>query len=1072
MGKKLLMFLACLFTATSMAFAQFEQVAGTVIDSDTGEPLAGASVKVIGTTMGTLTDINGKFTLKNLPKSAEHIEVSFMGMNTVRTIIKRNMAITLTANASDMDEVMVVAYGNAKRSTFAGSAGELKSEMIANHVTSNAMNALSGTVAGVNVTGQSSEPGSSPVIRIRGIGSINASSSPLYIVDGAPTEAGIANINPNDIESMTVLKDASASAIYGARGANGVILITTKKGKAGKDADIKFEAKWGSNSRLVPNYDIIDNPAQYYEAHYTALYNSQYTHGASSEAAHAYANKNLFDDLNGGLGYKVFTVPEGQNLIGTNFKLNPNATLGYTDGQYTYIPDDWYNEAFHSSFRQEYNLSASGSSGKFNYYAGIGYLDDGGFVSNSGFQRYSGRLNVDFQAKKWLKLYTNMGFTHTDSQKAYTTDQYGSSGSLFYIANSMGPIYPLYVRDANGNIMKNDMGGNVYDANQTNFHRPGVVGNAIRDNEYDRRQYYRDLFQGRWGLDITPVDGLKLSAVLAAEVNNARNNTLQSQFGGGISVDGAVDVSHTRYFNVNQQYLANYNKTFAEVHNLDILVGFEHYTKKYQSLSASNFVLFDPYVGELDNTGSIKNRSLGSHTRNYTTQGAFSRVSYDYDGKYFVSGSFRYDMSSIFAPGHRWGKFGSVAAGWDIAKEKFMSNVKWVNQLKPKVSWGSQGNDALGGTWQNYADLYSAAYNEETKTWATKLEQKGNDELTWETNQELNVGLDFALFKNRLTGSIDYFHRKTTDMLWPRTVSLSSGLPVQSYDVNVGDMVNQGVEITLNGTAIKTKNFEWNLTLNMTHVKNEITYLDPSLGPDGLVASSYLLREGYSRYTGYMLKYAGVDKNGKALYFKDAKDKNGNVTGLTTTTNYDEADKYIIGDYMPKLYGGFGTSLTYKGFDLSLTFSYQLGGKTYDGGYQQTMHNGLSAGQAMHKDLLNAWSPTNTSSNIPVLSAAKTDDGFLTSSQTALDYFVTSSNYLSLNTVNFGYTIPKEITRKIAMENLRIYFTGENLFLLTARQGLDPRFSIGTGSMTSGSGLANQNYGAARSIVGGIQITF
>ena len=455
--------------------------------------------------------------------------------------------VELSPDSEFLDETIIIAYGTATKSSFTGSASMIGTETIEARVTTNVTSALAGTSPGVQVISSSGDPASSQAtIRIRGIGSMSASNSPLYIVDGMPYDGSISEINPNDVESLSVLKDAAASAIYGARGANGVILITTKRAR-GNDANIRFDAKWGSNSRLIPQYDVITDPAQYYETHYRMMYNSQIYAGKTPDEAYAFADATLFDQNSGGLGYQVYTIPEGEKFIGKDFKLNPNAKLGYSDGEYYYIPDDWYKETFHDSFRQEYNLSISGSKDKFSYYASMGYLDDGGIVNNSDFKRYTARVNSDYQAKKWFKVVTNLSYSHTDSETASYTSTYGSSGNVFYITNNMGPIYPLYVRDADGNIMyKNGM--KVYDANQTNFIRPSIVGNAVRDNELNTQQTYSDMISGKAGLVVTPIAGLTLTGNLGLMNENSRYNALYSEFGSAASTDGQAYVSHDRYF--------------------------------------------------------------------------------------------------------------------------------------------------------------------------------------------------------------------------------------------------------------------------------------------------------------------------------------------------------------------------------------------------------------------------------------------------------------------------------------------------------------------------------------------
>ena len=398
MKRKLMLLLACFFVGIGLVTAQTQKVTGVVISEEDGQPVIGASVLVKDTQVGAITDVDGKFVLNNVPSSAKTLVISYIGMTTQEVAIQPNVEVRLHPNTEVLDEVMVVAYGTAKKSAFTGSASTIKSEKIAERAVSNVTNAMAGQVAGVQITQSSGQPGTSASIRIRGIGSMSASNSPLYVVDGVPYDGEVSAINPQDIESMTVLKDAAANAIYGARGANGVVLITTKKGASGAP-QITVDAKWGSNKRGVPNYDVMTDPAMYYETAYRAMFNSKYYAGSSAAEAYAFADKTLLDDKNGGLGYLVYTVPEGEKLIGTNFKLNPNAKLGYSDGTYYYTPDDWYNEIFgKSNLRQEYNVTVSGASDKINYYVSAGYLDDNGIIANSGFERFSGRAKTDYQA--------------------------------------------------------------------------------------------------------------------------------------------------------------------------------------------------------------------------------------------------------------------------------------------------------------------------------------------------------------------------------------------------------------------------------------------------------------------------------------------------------------------------------------------------------------------------------------------------------------------------------------------------------------------------------------------------
>ncbi|MDE6806999.1 MAG: TonB-dependent receptor [Prevotella sp.] len=1069
MEKRLMTLLAVLFLFVGGVLAQ-TKVSGTVVSQDDGQPVIGATVKIVGTNNGTVTDANGHFSLST--KTGTTLEVSSVGMITQKVQASGNMKVVLENDDKMLDEVMVVAYGTQKKSAFTGSATQVDSKAIEAHVSTNVTSALAGSAPGVQIINQSGDPVSgSPTIRIRGIGSMSAGNNPLIVVDGMPFDGSLATINPNDVESMTVLKDASAAAIYGARGANGVVLITTKKGR-NQDAEIRFDAKWGSNSRLIPQYDVIDDPGQYYETHFKQLYNSQIYNGKTAAEAYAFANKNIYDQNNGGLGYQIFTVSNGQNLIGTNLRLNPNAKLGYSDGEYYYQPDDWYDETYHNSFRQEYNVSFSGVTEKLNYYASAGYLKDGGIVNNSDLQRYTARLNIDYQVKKWLKIGTNMNFAHRDANQPAYSSNWGSSGNIFYITNMIAPIYPLYVRNADGSIKTQD-GRKVYDSNQTNFKRPNIVGNAIRDNEVNRYKSYYDNFDGKFSAVITPIEGLTLSANLAVSSRNSRENDLLSAFGSQSASDGIAYVNSTRYFNVTNQYLANYRTDFANnTHHLDVLAGYEQYKLKLQLLEGQNDHLFNPFVGELGNAVGTDNKQLDSYTQQYMTEGFLSRVQYDYLERYFISASYRRDASSRFAPGHRWGDFYSIGLAWEMSKENFLKDVKWIDMLKLKASYGEQGNDNIGGTsttgWYiPYADQYNVNYST-SSGYSLVLKYKGNDNLTWEKSKAYNIGVDFSLFKGRLTGTLEYFNRLTSDLLYYKPVPLSAGNPTGEYPTNIGEISNKGIEFNVVGTIVKTKDILWTANLNLTHYKNKIEKLDPSVAESGIKYSTSIYKEGGSLYNAYMYKYAGVDKEtGQALYYYNVKDKDGNETGeVATTANFSQADKYDCGSVLPKLFGGFGTTLNAYGFDLSAQFQFQLGGKIYDGSYQALMHTQASVGQAWHKDVLKAWTPENPNTDIPRL------DGDTQVGQAAVDRFQISSNFLSLNNLTLGYTFPKKLITPLTLSALRIYVAGENLFVLSKRQGLDPRYSLGIGGYTSGSGLNTNSYSAMRTITAGLTVTF
>ena len=1068
MNKKLVLLGACALLGAATASAQ-KRVTGRVLDS-AGHPVEGASVRVEGGRGVAVTDEMGNFTLKDVPASAKHLKVTYIGKQTQTVSIAGNVKVVMPDNENVLDEAMVVAYGTAKKSSFTGSAAQIKSEKIEQRVTSNITNALTGQMPGVQTFNASGAPGSSASIRIRGIGSMSSSNSPLIIVDGMPYDGTISSINPMDIESLSVLKDAAANAIYGARGANGVVLITTKRGRS-RDAVVTVDAKWGSNRRAVPKYKTL-GVGNYYETMYRSLYNSKYYNGATAAEAYAYADQTLLDAKNGGLGYMVYTVPEGEKFIGSNFKINPNAKLGYNDGEYYYTPDDWYDEFFgKGNLRQEYNINVAGSSDRINYYASVGYLNDDGLINNSSFRRYSGRGRVDYQAKKWLRIGTNLDFSETQNSSTNGSSSWNSSVNLFGITNMIAPIYPLYVRDAQGNIMYNPSTGTpIYDNGMTtNMTRPYMNNarpGAVIDN--NRGMTITSTFNGKWYAELTPVKGLKLTANVAVSEMNQRANSLRSRWGSSDDVsDGSAYVSHTHYTGVNTQYLANYTHTFDNIHNFDVLVGYESYKLRMQGLEAENDHLFNPFIGELDNAHGFSNQGTGSSTNRYMTQGVLSRLQYDYAGKYFLSASYRRDASSVFHKDHRWGNFGSVGGAWLMSKEDFMEGLDWIDILKLKASWGIQGNDAIlsGGYRQYYAytDQYRVSYSEETGEYSKTLAYKGNKELTWETSYAFNIGTDFELFNGRLSGTFEYFNRKTTDMLYNKPAPMSAGY--SSQPVNVGSMVNRGVELDLTGYIFRTKDFEWAVNFNLTHYKNKIKELDPSTyATGGIKGSSEILRVGGSLYELYLKDYAGVDpETGLSLYWKDSKDEAGNVV-RTLTNNYEEATQYDLGDALPKVYGGFGTTLRFKGLDFSVSMSYQLGGRLYDASYQTLMHTGSSAGTAWHADILNAWTPENRYTDVPRLCAS---DNL---GQNPTSRWVVSSDYLSFNNVTLGYTLPQNLIKKLGIGSVRVYVTGDNLGVISARKGLDPRMMIAGGSYDDQS--STSNYSAMRNITGGITLTF
>ena len=996
--------------------------------------------------------------------SAKTLQVSFVGMQTQEVAIKPNLRIVLKSDTEVLEEVVVTAYGTSTKGSFTGSAAVMKADKIEKRQVANVSNALAGAVAGVQILSDNGQPGVSAKVRIRGVGSINAGTDPLYVVDGVPFDGDLSTINTSDIESMTVLKDAASTALYGARGANGIIMITTKKGTSGK-ARINFDAKWGVNSRAIKNYDVMTSPKNYIETAYQAIYNSQISQGLSPEAANIKANSILPTKASGGLGYNIYTTPAGELLIGSNGRLNPNATLGYSDGSYYYTPDNWADETFQNNLRQEYNINASGGNEKATYYLAFGYLDDQGVISGSGLTRYNGRFKGDYKLTQWLKVGAN--FSYINSQSRYPAEQdanaTASSGNAFFVANNIAPVYPMYVRDTDKNIMLNN-GRKVYDygdGQSTKNSRSFMsIANPAGDLTYNKTEYLMDVINVNWFAEINPIKGLNVSARFGLNVDNTRYNDLGNAYmGQSASYGGTAYQAAMRTYGFDQQYVANYQFALKDVHHFDITAGYDGYTYEYTELYGNAQNLYNPESFYLSN--AIDNFSAGGKKDTYSTKGFFGRVNYSYNDTYFGNISYRRDASSRFSPDNRWGNFWAASAAWMISREDFMQDIAWINMLKLKASFGQQGNDDILYPGVDLDKNYYPWMDQYKMTGANgifadgTLSYKGNPDLTWETSTSYNIGVDFALFDNTLNGTIEYFGRKSDDMLYNRPTAGSLGYT--AIPMNVGSMTNSGVEIDLNYQILNNSKFNWNVNLNATFVQNKINKLHPDLNGK-MIDDTRIYEEGESMYRMYLVDYAGVDPDtGEALYW--AEDGDGN---RIKTPNYTTAEGYKVAtdDMMPTVYGGLGTTFEAYGFDASIQLSYQLGGKIYDSGYRRMMHGGSSsfAGQNWHKDIYNAWTPENTNTNIPRLNAS---DQYTNSTSTR---WLTNSNYLSINNITVGYTLPKTLVQKIMLEKVRVYFTADNVGLISARKGLDPRQSY----ISATTAL----YTPIRTISGGIRLTF
>lgn len=1053
--RKLTLLLALVILCVGNAAAQVTQVSGQVLDKEDGLPIIGATVSVAGTSLVVATDNDGKFKFSGLTPAHQTIDISYIGYEPVSAKAQSEMKIFMTTKAKMMDEVIVVAFGKQKREAFTGSAAVVTASEITQQQVTNPIEALNGRVAGLQMTDNNSlATGTTPTIRIRGFSSLNANNEPLIVVDGLPYSGYLNDINPADIENMTVLKDAASNALYGARGANGVIMITTKGAQRGK-TKVNFDAKWGVNTNGRTEYDIIDNPGEYYEAYYMALRNNfmyRQENPMSFDQAHITANKTLpLPSTQMGLGYMVYDVPQGEFLIGTNGRLNPHAVLGnrVVNGSqiYTLYPDDWLKNGTRNGFRQEYNINVTGGNEKYSIMAALGYLDNEGLTPSSDIRRISTRLKANYQAFSFLRLGASAGYTNTNSNNL---------GDVFGTPYTVAPIYPLFIRDANGKILR-DKNGRRYDYGNRDM---GVMrpveqnGNPIQSDILDINSNSSNAYSIQGFATFDFLESFHFTINGSVYITEARTKrTYNPDYGYSQTDGGSTTVNHDRTTDTNYQQLLNYNRQFGP-HNVDVLLGHE-YSRQTGTYLGGNGSNFADYNSNSELSGVIIFGSPESGRSLYNVEGWFARAQYDYNSRYFFSGSFRRDGSSNFHPNHRWGNFWSLGGAWILSKEEWFPKTQLVNMLKYKISYGEQGNDGIGSF--RYTDLYWITNNNNDV--ALSFGSKGKSDISWETVGNFNTGIEFELFNGRLNGGIDYYYRYTRDMLmW---LSAPTEMGYDGYYDNIGDMSNTGIELNLNGDIIATKNVHWNVGLNLTWQRNRIEYIPSEKagltmdGHRGYTSGSYFYGEGLPMYTFYTKRFAGVNENGESMFYR--KNSDGQ---LETTTTYSDGDYFLCGNAMPKVFGGFNTSLNAFGVDLAMQFNYSIGGKKWDTGYQALMSapTNISIGAGLHRDVFKSWTPENPSTSIPMFYYSDVYGA------AGSDRFLTDASYLTLRNVTLGYTFPKSITDRLKMTKLRVFCTCENVAYWTKRKGFDPRTSLTDGS-----------YGGwppMRTISGGIQVQF
>ncbi|GEN68002.1 MULTISPECIES: SusC/RagA family TonB-linked outer membrane protein [Chryseobacterium] len=940
-----------------------------------------------------------------------------------------------TLNEKELDEVVVVAYGKAKRTSYTGSVATISSDKINNRPVTNITKALEGQVAGVQTTSSSGQPGSTATIRIRGIGSISASSDPLYVVDGIPFDGNLNSISPNDIESISVLKDATASALYGSRGANGIIIITTKSGKKG-EARINFNMSQGFSTRAVKDYEQV-NTDQYFQLYWEALRNGYRSSQINGQQAAQMATNNLISEL--GIN------PYGANYskpVGTDGKLLSGATPLWND--------DWRDVLQRVASRNQVDLDISGGSEKSNYFFSLGYLDDKGIAIESGFKKYSTRLKLNSEVKKWLNVGVNLSYTNSIQQAPTSSDS--NTSNVIQAARSVPSFYPYYERNPDGSYVLDGAGNRIYDFGK---YRPT---NALQNQNLaatlplDKNENKEDNFSGKGFMDFTFLPELKFRTSFSVDLVNYNGHYYSNPLiGQGSEIGGSVTKSNSRTLSYTTSNILTFDKKFGK-HHFNVLAGQEFYKYDYQTISGTRSQFSLPYYYEPDAAALLG--SFSGNSDKVSLLSYLGKVEYDFNNTYFLSASGRADGSSRFFKDNRWGKFWSVGGSWKISNEEFIKNLNFFNQLTLRASYGGQGNDKLLQPnklplYYAYQELYKF-YNNLGEPGAV-LEKARTNELKWETNLNLNVGLEFAILNNRVKGNIEYFERKSQDLLFNMPVAPSLG--INDFPANIGTIKNTGFEFSLFTTPIKTDDFQWNLDLNLSTLNNKITKL-----PKGsILTGTKLLQVGGSVYDFYIPEWAGVDaSNGRPLWKTISTDANGN-TVEGTTSEYAKATRTLQGSALPKVTGGLSTSITYKNFDFSGLLTFKIGGKILDTDYTSIMHNGSAGGRAWSVEMLNRWTPENPNTDVPALSTI-TNNWTSNSSR-----FLYSGTYARLKNVSLGYTLPSDYFEKLGLKKFRIYVQAENLLTFYKHKGMDPEQAL--------DGTTYYRYPAMRTITFGLQAT-
>jgi TonB-linked SusC/RagA family outer membrane protein len=1031
MKQKLLIFF--LFAAFSLqsAFAQNRKITGTVTGADDGQPLPGVSVQVAGTKIGTQTDPQGLYSI-NIPGDARSLTFTYIGYASKTIQIGSSSTINLTLASSNkaLNEVVVTAYGSTKKQAFTGTASTVGNEKFKDLQVSSIGNVLQGQASGVLVVNSTGQPGENPTIRIRGVGSVNASADPFIVLDGSPYGGNISSINPNDIQSITVLKDANSTALYGSRAANGVLLITTKTGVGAPKVNIS--AITGFSNRAVKDYDYVSSQQQY-ELTWEALQNqalitpSLVTSSKSASAAD-YASRTLVPTL----VYNPYNVAQPVGLDG---KLVSGLTPLWNE--------NWAKDLLRTGVRKDYEGSISGSSDKTKYFVSGGFLDDAGLPLQSDYKRYNGRVKLDNKMNKWLDVGVNASGSY--STQNYPAQSGSAYSNILQWIRSVSSIYPQYLLNYNNGSYLLDANGNKqYDfGNNGSLIRPVFnPGNPGATTSLNPTTYNRFITSLNGYAEAQIFEGLKFRTQYAIDYYQTAFNQYYNPFvGDGAAYGGRSEKSRETSSTQTFTNTLTYDKTFNTLHHLNALVGMEAYRYNANIVDAESRGFSFPGVTELS-YGSTPYTAT-SYAYDNRLLSYFGRLNYDYADKYHISGSLRTDGSTRFAENVRYGVFYSVGGAWNINKESFLADVSTINDLKLRVSYGTTGNQAFYNTATGQASTggqlyfpYLGGYTSGANIAGysgSYISSAANYALTWEKQKTLDIGIDYELLKSRISGSFTFFDRKSEKLLFNRPLAPSSGLTGVSD--NVGAVRNRGIEIDLTGVSIRKKDFQWTTSVNATWIQNQITEL-PSASITGTNYTNLVV--GQPLYNFYIREYAGVDPaDGRPMWYIDQPNATTGAVTKTTTKTWSAATRYYEGTSLPNWTGGMTNNFRYKNFDLNILIAASFGGKILDTDYAGLMHSavGNSPGYNWSTDILNRWQSTSNPGDgiTPRLTTTTDDQGNSVSTR-----FLYSASYGRVRNLTLGYHLPQQWLNKIKFSNARVFVDYQNPLTFFGRKGLDP----------------------------------